>query len=60
MTRILKTLFDRKRNEPTPEENEAFRAANETLMFRANLIARQGLGRQSVAMGGADTFGHVH
>lgn len=46
MTRIIKTLFDRKRPEPTPEEIEAFRMANEALQFRVNLIARQGLSHQ--------------
>jgi hypothetical protein len=49
MTRILKSLLGNKKpQQPTVEELEAMRAANEALQFRVNMIARQGLSRQLV------------
>jgi hypothetical protein len=51
MTRILKSFIEsrRNRNQPTPEEIEAFRIANEALQFRVNTIARQSLSARATA-----------
>jgi len=40
MTRILKTLFDRKRNEPTPEEIEAENFNRMALQVRVEQLMR--------------------
>lgn len=41
MTRILKTLFDRKRNEPTPEEIEAENFTRMALQVRVEQLMRR-------------------
>ena len=38
MPRIIKTLFDRKRDEPTPEETEAFNRATFVLRCRVERL----------------------
>ncbi|MCB1378259.1 MAG: hypothetical protein KDK89_07835 [Alphaproteobacteria bacterium] len=43
MNRIIKTLFDRKRNQPTPEEIEAMDRANRALQWRVAQMSKLNL-----------------
>ena len=59
MTRIFKSLLGRHDHQPSPEEIEAYRVANEALQYRVNMIARQGLGSRVMSQPSTDIYGRA-